>query len=108
MTPTKPTKEHIPRRAIRQRCHVDKHDEQDQREHADKYRAAHPKVGIRRRLGRAQTGAPYGNRVVDGRGERERQDGACDEGGNKVGGEVVVDEQLAAEQEEGEVVDGPK
>ena len=39
--------------------------------------------------------------------EDEFEEGACDEGGREVGGEVVVEEELAAHEVEGEVVGGP-
>ena len=38
----------------------------------------------------------------------EAEDGAGDESGCEVGGEIVVDEQLAGHEEEGEVVHGPE
>lgn len=40
--------------------------------------------------------------------EDELHEGACDEGGGEVRGQVVVEEELAAHDEEGEVVGGPR
>lgn len=39
--------------------------------------------------------------------ENEFYEGACDEGRRKVGGKIVVEEQLAAHDVEGDVVGGP-
>ena len=95
-----------PRGAVGQRSHENEQRELQQSEDANNHRALHTQVGVLRRF-RGCIQSTVRNRVVDGFGADEVENGPSNQGGSEVGGEIVVQEELPTEEEEGDVVHHP-
>jgi len=94
------------RDTIRQRCQ--EHEHRDERDEVNAHR--NPGILVYIRSGGGHPPHPrsrYGDRVVNRLAHDEVEHAACDERRAKMRGEVVVQEQLAVHQIEGEVMKRP-